>query len=159
MPHPLFMGRPKTPERRKPGNAELRSAMSAIELWIRHAAIKNSGVIKVTHHELVTIHDALILALREDNPQSLLVLDTDGGTEVRKEIVEEATKSGVKAPADKRPVTDVPKKDIDSASEIEETILAELEAEQDEPEIDTDLELDLETEAGASPDSSDEDKA
>lgn len=90
------MGSPKFSERRKPANAELRSALGAIELWIRHAAVRKSGVIKVTHHELVTIHDALILALREDNPQLLLVVDTDGGNRVRKDIVNEASEGDTK---------------------------------------------------------------
>lgn len=139
------MGRPKTPERRKPANAELRSAMGALELWIRHAAVKNSGVIKVTHHELVTIHDTLILALREDNPQSLLVLDTDGGIEVPKAIIEEAAKG-----------TPVDEAKPDAASEIEETIMAELEPQLD-ADVTIDPDADLELEADASADTSDED--
>jgi len=152
------MGKPKTPERRKPGNAELRSAMGAIELWIRHAAVKNSGVIKVTHHELVTIHDALVLALREDNPQSLLVLDTDAGTEVRKEIVEEAPKKKRRKPkkaakTDKKdePVAEEPTV-TPVGSELENAVLSEL-----EPEIELDLDFELETDIPVI-DTGDEDK-
>ena len=64
-------------ERRSAANADLRAAMDSVDLWLRHAALKSSGVVKVTHHELRKIHDALLLAVRDDNPQSLLILDAD----------------------------------------------------------------------------------
>lgn len=170
------MGRPKTPERRKPANAELRSAMGALELWIRHAAVKNSGVIKVTHHELITIHDALVLALREDNPQSLLVLDTDAGTEVRKDIVDEAAskKSGAQKwnkSKTRKPATSEEKTELsgggagtaEADSEPDSEVLARAESDQSadlEAEIDPDLTIDLDIEADAPPEDTDsKDKA